>query len=261
MIIAQTGEKPRSFYDGIGKYLQDNEGKGIFWLRETAEGLTGSIAKTLTENEQKILKSKLKIGDSAFIVAENKTKAVKLAGVLRNKLGELLNLIDKNKYYFCWIVNFPFFEWDEENNCLAFAHNPFSMPQGGLKSLENQNPLEILAYQYDVVLNGVEMASGAVRNHEPDVMVKAFEMAGYEKSVVENKFPALYNAFNFGAPPHAGAAFGFDRVIMFLAGTDVIRDVIAFPLNKNAQDLLMNAPNEVFEKQLRDVSIKVDIKK
>ena len=181
-------------------------------------------------------------------------------GIFRNKLGQELDLIDKNKFHFCWIVNFPFFEWDEENSSIAFSHNPFSMPQGGMAALLNKNPLEILAYQYDVVLNGVELASGAVRNHNPEIMVKAFEMAGYDRSVVENKFPALFNAFSYGAPPHAGAAFGFDRVIMFLAETEIIRDVIAFPFNKNAQDLMMGAPNEVNPKQLEEISIKLNVK-
>ena len=156
-----------------------------------------------------------KANDAIFIISDKNNLAIKYAGLLRNKLGEELGLINKNKFHFCWIVDFPFYEWDEVNNCVAFSHNPFSMPQGGMESLLNKEPLDIKAYQYDVVLNGVEMASGAVRNHEPDVMKKAFEIAGYSNEVVENKFPALYNAFHYGAPPHAGLAFGFDRVVMF----------------------------------------------
>ncbi|MCI6542905.1 MAG: aspartate--tRNA ligase [Firmicutes bacterium] len=261
MIICETGDKPRSFYDNLNKFVQSYEGKGLFWLKRNEAGeLSGSIAKGLNDKEKNFFDQNLKVGASAFILADTKTNVIKLMGILRNKLGEELNLINKNKFHFCWVVNFPFFEEGEEEGSIAFSHNPFSMPQGGLDALLNQNPFDILAYQYDVVLNGVEMASGAVRNHNPEIMVKAFEMAGYNKSVVESKFPALFNAFSYGAPPHAGAAFGFDRVVMFLAGTEMIRDVIAFPFNKNAQDLLMSAPNEVSEEQLKDVSIKLDLK-
>ena len=260
MILTETGEKPRSFYDNLNKFIQSYEGKGLFWLKNSNGEISGSIAKVLTDEERSYFQENLKPGMSAFILADTPSKVVSLMGTFRNKLGQELNLIDNNKFHFCWIVNFPFFELDEETNSIAFSHNPFSMPQGGMDALLNQNPLDILAYQYDVVLNGVEMASGAVRNHNPEIMVKAFEMAGYDRSVVENKFPALFNAFSYGAPPHAGAAFGFDRVVMFLAGTEIIRDVIAFPFNKNAQDLMMSAPNNVTEKQLKDVSIKIDVK-
>lgn len=260
MIIAETGERPRSFYDGLNKFVQSYEGKGLFWLKNSGGEISGSIAKVLTEKERKYFEENLKPNQSAFILADTPSRVVTLMGIFRNKLGQELDLIDKNKFHFCWIVNFPFFEWDEENSSIAFSHNPFSMPQGGMDALLNKNPLEILAYQYDVVLNGVELASGAVRNHNPEIMVKAFEMAGYDRSVVENKFPALFNAFSYGAPPHAGAAFGFDRVIMFLAETEIIRDVIAFPFNKNAQDLMMGAPNEVNPKQLEEISIKLNVK-
>lgn len=260
MIIAETGERPRSFYDGLNKFVQSYEGKGLFWLKNSGGEISGSIAKVLTEKERKYFEENLKPNQSAFILADTPSRVVTLMGIFRNKLGQELDLIDKNKFHFCWIVNFPFFEWDEENSSIAFSHNPFSMPQGGMDALLNKNPLEILAYQYDVVLNGVELASGAVRNHNPEIMVKAFEMAGYDRSVVENKFPALFNAFSYGAPPHAGAAFGFDRVIMFLAETEIIRDVIAFPFNKNAQDLMMGAPNEVNQKQLEEISIKLNVK-
>lgn len=260
MIIAETGERPRSFYDSLNKFVQSYEGKGLFWLKNSGGEISGSIAKVLTEKERKYFEENLKPNQSAFILADTPSRVVTLMGIFRNKLGLELDLIDKNKFHFCWIVNFPFFEWDEENSSIAFSHNPFSMPQGGMDALLNKNPLEILAYQYDVVLNGVELASGAVRNHNPEIMVKAFEMAGYDRSVVENKFPALFNAFSYGAPPHAGAAFGFDRVIMFLAETEIIRDVIAFPFNKNAQDLMMGAPNEVNPKQLEEISIKLNVK-
>ncbi len=259
MIIAPTNEKPRSFYDNLNKYIQSLEGKGLFWLKNNnLNEISGSIFKSLNENELNYFKQKLTKNSSAFIIADDKNKAIKLMGIFRNKLGEELNLIDKNKFHFCWINNFPFYEIDEQTNKINFSHNPFSMPQGGIDSLLSKNPLNILAYQYDVVLNGVELASGAVRNHDPEIMVKAFEIAGYEKNVIEQKFPALFHAFSFGAPPHAGAAFGFDRVVMFLCETDIIRDVIAFPFNKNAQDLMMSAPNEVTQEQLKEVHIKLN---
>lgn len=262
-ICANTAEKSRKWFDSLETFMKANEAKGLAYLKVAEDdSITGSVAKFLSEKELVEIKkvTNAKANDAIFIISDKNNLAIKYAGLLRNKLGEELGLINKNKFHFCWIVDFPFYEWDEVNNCVAFSHNPFSMPQGGMESLLNKEPLDIKAYQYDVVLNGVEMASGAVRNHEPDVMKKAFEIAGYSNEVVENKFPALYNAFHYGAPPHAGLAFGFDRVVMFLCKVNIIRDVIAFPFNKNAQDLLMNAPNEVFPHQLKDVSIKIDIK-
>ena len=166
-----------------------------------------------------------------------------------------MDLIEKNVYKFCWIVDFPMYEIEEETGEITFCHNPFSMPQGGLDALNNKNPLEILAYQYDIVCNGYELSSGAVRNHSPEIMVKAFEIAGYDEEVIEKKFSALYNAFKYGAPPHAGIAPGVDRMVMLLLDEPNIREIIAFPMNKNAQDLLMNAPGEVTEKQLREANI------
>ena len=238
----------------------DNEGKGLCWFKYTEEGLTGSAVKFLSEEEINYINTtmKLEVGDSLFVVADTQTKATKLIATLRNKLGEELNLLS-NEFKFVWIVDFPFYELGDDGN-VEFSHNPFSMPQGGLDALLNKDPLDIYAYQYDLVLNGVELLSGAVRNHTPEVMVKAFEIAGYDKSVVTNKFPALFNAFEYGAPPHAGCAFGFDRLLMFLCGTTIIRDVIAFPLNKNAQDLLMGAPSTVTQKQLDDVHIALNVK-
>ncbi len=259
VICANVVDKPRKWYDGLETFMKANEARGLAYLKYADGTLSGSVAKFLSEQEISGLMSLTspKENDVLFIICDNYSHATKYAGLLRNKLGEDLGLIDQNKFHFCWIVDFPFYEWDEEKNCVAFSHNPFSMPQGGMDALCNDQPLDILAYQYDCVLNGVEMASGAVRNHEPEIMKKAFEIAGYDGEVVENKFPALYNAFQYGAPPHAGLAFGFDRVVMFLAGVNVIRDVIAFPFNKNAQDLLMNAPNEVFPYQLKDVHIEI----
>ena len=198
----------------------------------------------------------LEIGDTIFFIADNEKRATELAGQIRTELGNRLNLIDEDVFQFCWIIDFPMFELDDHDK-LAFSHNPFSMPQGGLDSLENQNPLEILAYQYDIVCNGIELSSGAVRNHDIQIMLKAFEMAGYTEEEVKTKFGALYTAFQFGAPPHAGIAPGIDRMLMLLSNSDTIREVIAFPLNSKAQDLMMGAPGNVRRDQLRDVHIEI----
>ena len=197
-----------------------------------------------------------KPGDCLFFIAEVPGVVEKLAGQVRDELGKRLGLIDNNVFNFCWIVDFPMFELNDHGN-IEFGHNPFSMPQGGLKALEEQKPLNILAYQYDMVCNGVEIASGAVRNHDIAVMSKAFSMAGYTEEEVKNKFGALYTAFQYGAPPHAGIAHGIDRMIMLLAETENIRDVIAFPLNSRAQDLMMGAPSNVKRDLLRDVHIDI----
>ena len=197
--------------------------------------------------------------DTIFFIADNEKRAAELAGQIRTELGNRLNLIDENVFQFCWIVDFPMFELDDQEN-LQFSHNPFSMPQGGLEALETKNPLEILAYQYDIVCNGIELSSGAVRNHDIQIMLKAFEMAGYTEEEVKTKFGALYSAFQYGAPPHAGVAPGIDRMLMLLSDSETIREVIAFPLNSKAQDLMMGAPGIVKREQLRDVHIKVDEK-
>ena len=190
-----------------------------------------------------------------FFIADAEDKAIKFANVLRNELGKELELIDPNDYKFCWIVDFPFFEEDDEGK-IAFSHNPFSMPQSSLEEIK-KDPFKAEAFQYDLVINGYESLSGAIRNHSQEMMVELFKLAGYGKEVVTNKFPALYNAFSYGAPPHAGCALGFDRIMMLLTHNDFIRDVYAFPMNKNAQDPLCNAPNTVDEKLLRDVHIKL----
>ena len=255
--IKATCDKTRKFYDEMTKFIVDNEGKGLCWFKVANGELTGSAVKFLNEDEIKYIMTATNAqdGDSLFMIADTKPKATKLISILRNKLGEELQLLSDD-FKFVWIVDFPFYELGDEGE-IEFSHNPFSMPQGGLQALLNKNPLDIYAYQFDLVLNGVELLSGAVRNHNPEVMVKAFEIAGYDKSTVVNKFPALFNAFEYGAPPHAGCAFGFDRLLMFLCNTVIIRDVIAFPLNKNAQDLLMGAPSEVTEKQLDEVHIRL----
>ena len=259
MIKAKAAEKSRKFFDEMSTFIVSLEGKGLAWAKLLNNELSGSFVKAMTEEEKSnfIKTFDIKEGEAVFIVADEKDKATKLIGALRNELGERLDLIDKTKIEMCWIVDFPFYEKNEETGKPDFAHNPFSMPQGELKALQEKDPFEIVAYQYDLVCNGYEMLSGAIRNHDPEIMVKAFEIAGYPKDVVENKFPALYNAFHYGAPPHAGCAFGFDRMLMPIMKQDSIREVIAFPLNKNGRDLLMGSPSIPTEEQLKSCGIKI----
>lgn len=258
-ICVNVGEKPRRFYDDLGTLIVSYEGKGLAWLKYVDGDFTGGISKFLTDkNKQDLIKEfNLTGGESIFMIADTTKMAIKLANVLRNELGKQLDLIDKNKVAFCWICDFPFFEENEETGQIDFGHNPFSMPQGGMEALNNSNPYDILAHQFDLVINGYESLSGAVRNHDTEIMKKAFEMAGYTDQDVENKFGALYSAFQYGPPPHGGCAFGLERLLMIMKEKELIRDVITFPLNKNGRDLLMGAPSKVSEKQLRDVGIKV----
>ena len=253
-----VGDKPRSFFEDMTDFaIKELKAKGLAWLRILDDGsFQGPIAKFITDEARIEMQKRTnsKPGDCIFFVAEVPGIVEKLAGQVRDELGKRLDLIDNNKFEFCWIVDFPMFE--DNDGKLEFSHNPFSMPQGGLESLENKDPLEILAYQYDMVCNGVEIASGAVRNHDIEIMLKAFSMAGYTKEEVKSKFGALYTAFQYGAPPHAGIAYGVDRLIMLLAETESIRDVIAFPLNSRAQDLMMGAPSNIKMDLLRDVHIR-----
>ncbi len=258
-IVAPCGERPRRFYDELTKFITDNEGKGLAWFKFDGAELTGSAVKFLSETEVVSMLNVLNpaIGDSIFVVADETDRVYNFANILRNELGAKLGLIDENRVEFVWIVDFPFFERNEETGALEFAHNPFSMPQGGMDALMNKNPDEIVAYQYDLVCNGYEMLSGAVRNHDTKVMVKAFELAGYNEDVVKQKFSALYNAFQFGAPPHAGGAFGFDRMLMPILETNNMRDVITFPMTKGGKDLLMGAPTVIDDKTLRELGLQV----
>lgn len=221
----------------------------------------GPIAKFIPDDarEEMLKRTNSDSGDCLFFIAENLKRAQELSGEIRTELGKRLNLIDENTFSFCWIVDFPMFELTD-NGKIEFSHNPFSMPQGGLEALNSKNPLDILAYQYDMVCNGIELSSGAVRNHDTEIMLKAFSIAGYPEESVKNKFGALYKAFKFGAPPHAGIAPGIDRMLMLLSNSSNIREVIAFPLNSKAQDLMMNAPGKVSNEQLRDIHIKLDLK-
>ena len=262
-IVAPCEGKSRKFFDEMSKFIVDKEGKGLSWFRFDGGELSGSALKFLSEKEISDMLEILKPNnnDGIFIVADDEPKAVKLIGMLRSELGEKLDLIDKSRVEFVWIVDFPFYERNEETGEIEFSHNPFTMPQGGMDALNNSKPEDIVAYQYDCVCNGYEMLSGAVRNHNPEIMVKAFELAGYSEETVKEKFGGLYNAFSFGAPPHAGAAFGFDRMLMPIMDTENIRDVITFPFTKNGKDLLMNSPSEIDAKTLAELGIKLIDKK
>ena len=254
----------RSFYDGMTDFaIEECKAKGLAWIKILDDGeWQGPIAKFIDEDSRKafIEKTGTEIGDSIFFIAEHKGIVEKLAGEIRKEIGKRQGLIDDSVFKFCWIVDFPMYEIGDDGK-LDFCHNPFSMPQGGMEALLTKDPLDIYAYQYDIVCNGIELSSGAVRNHDPEIMIKAFEKAGYTEEDIKTKFAALFKAFHYGAPPHAGIAPGVDRILMLLSEEDSIREVIAFPMNSKAQDLLMGAPGIVTEKQLREVHIKLDIKK
>ena len=262
IIVPEGANQGRKFFDKMGEFAVEECGaKGLARAKLNAESeLEGGIAKFITPEIVENLKENygLKENASMFFIADEFKTAQKIAGLVRIELGKRLDLIEKNVYKFCFIVDFPMYELSDEGT-IDFCHNPFSMPQGGMEALENMDPLDILAYQYDLVCNGYEMASGAVRNHNPEIMVKAFEIAGYTEEDVRTKFGALYNAFQYGTPPHAGAAPGIDRMVMLIEDSSNIREVIAFPKNKRARDLLMRAPSKVSDGQLKDVHIKLDL--
>ncbi len=263
IVVPGAGQETRKFFDNMSEFAVTECGaKGLAYVKVEENGtISGGIAKFFTDiMTEELLKVYAKPGDAVFFIADEVVeKAQKMAGLIRIELGKRLDLLEKNVYKFCWIVDFPMYEKDDEGK-VEFNHNPFSMPQGGLEALNTKDPLDIYAYQYDMVCNGYELASGAVRNHDIEIMERAFQIAGYTKEHVEAKFPALYNAFQYGAPPHAGCAPGLDRIVMLLANENSIREVIAFPKNSKARDLLMGAPSPVFENQLNDVHIKLDIK-
>ena len=262
IVTENMEEKPRKFFDTMSEYVVDElEGKGLAWVKVDSEGnLNGGISKFIDDDRKAKIFAKMNVkpNSAIFFVADEYNKAVKIAGGVRIKLGQELDLLEKDTYRFCLIVDFPMYELTDEGT-IDFNHNPFSMPQGGLEALNTKDPLDIYAYQYDAVCNGYEIMSGAVRNHDQDIMIKAFEIAGYTVDDVKTKFGALFNAFSYGTPPHAGAAPGLDRIVMLLAKEDNIREVIAFPKNKKARDLLMNAPSKVSEKQLEEVHIKLNL--
>ncbi len=258
--IKVHADMSKGFHEKLLKFATSIGMGGLGYLEVLEDkSYKGPIDKFIPENMKTEIAelAKLEVGDTIFFIADKEARAADYAGQLRNELGQKLDLIEKNAYRFCFINDFPMYEYDETEKKIIFTHNPFSMPQGGLEALNEKNPLDILAYQYDIVCNGVELSSGAVRNHDMRIMVKAFEIAGYTEEDLQNKFGALYHAFQYGAPPHAGMAPGVDRMIMLLRNEENIREVIPFPMNGNAQDLMCGAPNEVSEQQLREVHIKV----
>jgi aspartyl-tRNA synthetase len=240
------------------EFAQSIGSQGLAYLVWSDAGIKGPIAKFLDQAKLDELAAELgaQTEDVVFFVCNDEKKANKIAGEIRVKLGQELDIVEKNAYRFCWITDFPMYELNEEHNKIDFCHNPFSMPQGGLESLMTKDPLDILAYQYDIVCNGVELSSGAIRNHKPEIMYKAFEIAGYKKEEVDAKFSGMINAFRYGAPPHGGIAPGVDRMVMLIADEPNIREIIAFPMNQKAQDLMMKAPSEVTIQQLRELHIK-----
>ena len=262
--VPNGASQPRTWFESMTDYaIKECKAKGLAWLKVGDDrSLQGPIAKFIDDKsrEELLTSTNTNAGDAIFFIAEHEPVVSKLGGQIRDELGRTLGLIDDSVYKFCWIVDFPMYE-RVENGKIEFCHNPFSMPQGGMEALETQEPLDILAYQYDIVGNGIELASGAVRNHSPEIMIKAFEIAGYKEDVILKKFSALYNAFHYGAPPHAGIAPGIDRIIMLLAGEETIREIQAFPMNAKAQDLLMGAPSAVTQKQLDEIHIKINERK
>jgi aspartyl-tRNA synthetase len=253
-----AGVRPRSFFDLTNQWAKDEGYAGLGYINFKGGEGGGGIAKTLGAERVAKLVEQLRLGpdDGVFFACGKQDTAAKLAGLARTRVGQELDLIEKNTFKFCWIVDFPMYEWDDVEQKIIFSHNPFSMPQGEMKALETMNPLDILAYQYDIVCNGIELSSGAIRNHKPEIMYKAFEIAGYDRSVVDEKFRGMINAFKYGAPPHGGSAPGVDRIVMLLADEPNIREVILFPMNQKAEDLMMGAPSEVTPKQLRELGIR-----
>ena len=266
IVTKETGKKPRSFFDNIDKWAKEQGASGLAYFsiekNEKLEG-KGPIGKFFSEDSLKeIMKiCDAKVGDSLFLACGNEDDVNKILSFGRNKIASDLNIIDQDKFAFCWIVDYPMFERDENSKKIIFSHNPFSMPQGNIKDLNFDKPLDIKAYQYDIVCNGVELSSGAIRNHIPELMYKLFSIAGYGKREVDEKFRGMINALSYGAPPHGGIAPGIDRIVMLLANKQNIREITLFPMNQNAQDLMMNAPSEVDKKQLQELGIKFDIKK
>ncbi len=256
--LPNAGNKPRSFFDKFDALAKEEGFGGMAYVAFSDGGAKG-IAKFFSAEKLAELQQMFGVKEGDAVVFMGAKKINKFAGMVRNKLGEALELFDYKAFKLCWVVDFPFYEENEETGAIEFSHNPFSMPQGGLEALNNKNPLDILAYQYDLVCNGVELASGAVRNHLPEIMYRAFAIAGYDHSVVDNKFGGMINAFRYGAPPHAGCAPGIDRTVMLLLDEPIIRDVIVFPLNGKAQDLMMQAPNTVTAEQLEELHIAIKL--
>ncbi len=258
-----AGDRPRSFFDKLNDWAREQGAGGLGYIIFTAEGPKGPIAKNLEEGRIAAIRAATgaKDGDAVFFCCDKKAVAEKFAGLVRTRICNELDLLEKDVFKFCWTIDFPMYELDEETGKIIFSHNPFSMPQGGMEALLEKDPLEINAFQYDIVCNGVELSSGAIRNHRPEIMLKAFEIAGYPAEEVEHRFGGMLNAFRFGAPPHGGSAPGIDRIVMLLADEPNIREVILFPMNQQAQDLLMQAPADVTAERLKELHIKLDLPK
>mgnify|MGYP001384559539 FL=1 len=258
-----TARKPRGWYDKLNDWARANGQKGLGYIIYENNEFKGPIANNLNQENLKSIKTlvDLENDDSVFFISDENTNAVKFSALVRNKLCDEIDLLEKNVFKFCWIVDFPMYEIDQQTNKIDFSHNPFSMPQGGMKSLTNKNPLDILAWQFDIVCNGVELSSGAIRNHQIDIMKKAFEIAGYSENELKERFGSLYEAFKYGAPPHGGSAPGIDRIIMLLAEEENLREVVAFPMNQQAEDLMMRSPNDASENFLKELGIQLRPKK
>jgi len=264
IITENTKDKPRSFFDSIDRWAKDQGASGLaYFTLEKGTSAKGPIGKFFSKDalEEIMRKTKAKIGDSIFLACERKNQVEKITSLARDKIAQDLKLIDENTFAFCWIVDYPMYEKDEMSNKIKFSHNPFSMPQGDLDQINFEKPLDILAYQYDIVCNGIELSSGAIRNHIPELMYKLFSIVGYKKEEVNDKFSGMINALSYGAPPHGGIAPGIDRIVMLLANEKNIREVTMFPMNQNAQDLMMNAPSEVSDNQLKELNISLKQKK
>ena len=266
IITKNTKDKPRSFFDNIDKWAKDQGASGLAYFtieRDKLLKAKGPIGKFFSEDSLKEIMNicKASVGDSIFLACGKENELNKILSIARNKIAEDLEIIDKSKFAFCWIIDYPMFELDQKSQKIIFSHNPFSMPQGDLRKLNFSKPLEIKAFQYDIVCNGVELSSGAIRNHIPELMYKLFSIAGYDKKEVNDKFSGMINALSYGAPPHGGIAPGIDRIVMLLANKKNIREVTLFPMNQNAQDLMMQAPSEVDQNQLKELNIKIDYKK
>ena len=266
IVTKNTKDKPRSFFDNIDKWAKDQGSSGLaYFTIENNNGLVakGPVGKFFTQDalEEIIKKTEAKVGDSIFMSCGKKSLCENIMSLAREKIAKDLNLVDENVFAFCWVVDYPMYELNEETNKIEFSHNPFSMPQGNLDKIDFENPLNILAYQYDIVCNGIELSSGAIRNHIPELMYKLFSIAGYTQKEVNEKFSGMINALSFGAPPHGGIAPGIDRIIMLLANEKNIREVTMFPMSQNAQDLMMNAPSEITDQQLKELNLSIKVKK
>jgi len=266
IVTENTKDRPRSFFDGIDNWAKEQGASGLaYFTIEKDKEITakGPIGKFFSKEALELImkKTNSKIGDSIFLACAKEKELEKIIGLARDKIARDLNLIKDDTFAFCWIVDYPMFEKNEITNKIEFSHNPFSMPQGEIDKIDYSKPLNILAYQYDIVCNGIELSSGAIRNHIPDLMYKLFSIAGYNKNQVDEKFSGMINALNYGAPPHGGIAPGIDRIVMLLANEKNIREVTMFPMNQNAQDLMMNAPSEISEAQLKELNLSIKSKK